>query len=681
MDVRLPDGTIVKNVPEGTTRKQVVEKLQKAPDQSFYKRAVSAVSNAVSPPREDIPEAPYIYQGADRQSLDMYRQNVDPTAQAVADQYGNTVWEGDQGRVYPDRPGFTLRDIPQFQTDATQFLQDAAPFIAGGSAVAPMRAAPAMASMAGIGGAASVARESAKEVTSGDGNFAQVPVDMALSALGEGGARVAFRVLRPVFTRMFGKSATNTPIMDDKGQFTQHGMRLLKIAQQGDNFDEVLSTELSRLQSTGTLTAEQAKRFNAFRKHGLSPTRAEVTRTATDFQNQQEAFKRSGAVRTAMEQTDEQIGRLFRDMRPNTQQSAGTAAVGLKESVEQADEAVSAAYKAAREAAPDARVVRVDDLVDTIRSYLPDNAASGGVVRSLVGELKRNGVQPGTRISVAQAEKIRQQMNNLYDPQNGYGNQLLRSLKQRLDDAVTEVAPDVFAGPRRMKADLESSLNRARVSRRDARSGQGFVRDVVNNKVDPNRMVDTLKRATTRADDIGEFRAVLPDDAWEGVKASVVDDMVENIFKGPQGETGAQATSRYRLENWVNRWGRDKLGRVFTEDEMGFLDDMSELLSYREPVSMTQQGKGPSAQGMKSAVDAILKRIPKVGDWAIDAVTSILDNVGDDRLARAVMNSMADDTAKVLTIAQRRALLESLRRQFTPVGGVASGSVVAEGQN
>ena len=39
MDVRMPDGTIITNVPEGTTKAQLMAKLGQAPEQPSFMRA------------------------------------------------------------------------------------------------------------------------------------------------------------------------------------------------------------------------------------------------------------------------------------------------------------------------------------------------------------------------------------------------------------------------------------------------------------------------------------------------------------------------------------------------------------------------------------------------------------------------------------------------------------------
>ena len=48
MDVQLPDGTVVKNVPEGTTRSQLMARMQKMSPESFQE--IKAEGNVVRPP-------------------------------------------------------------------------------------------------------------------------------------------------------------------------------------------------------------------------------------------------------------------------------------------------------------------------------------------------------------------------------------------------------------------------------------------------------------------------------------------------------------------------------------------------------------------------------------------------------------------------------------------------------
>lgn len=643
---------------------------------SMVSRAKNAVGEFFRPSdAEDIPEAPYLFQAGDEQSLDLYREGVDPTAQATTDARGRTVWGGEQGRVYPDHPNVNLRDVPQFFSDATDFSMDAAPLVAGGGQVAAMKYAPAMAKMAGIGGANALVRESAEEVAGGDGDFRQVPIEAVLSGAGEFGARALTRVFGPVFSRMFGDKA-DAPLVANNGQFTDEGLKLLEQAQQAGGFDDALSQELSTLTRQGALTADEAQRFNVFAKHSIEPTRANITRTADDWQLQQEALKRSGKVRSAVEQQDGQIRQAFDDMRPATDATAADAALGLRETVEEADQAVSAAYRAAREAAPDEKIVCTGDFYSAVRELLPDDARTRGVINSVWGRLEQNGIAPGNRISPKQAEELRIFLNGLYDSANPAGNAALRTMKDSLDESVARVSPDSFADARALKAGLESSLDRASVSRRDMRSGRGLVRDIVENRVDPDQLTSVLKRSSTRAADIADLQSAVSRKQWDGVRGSVFDDLTESVFRGPEGELGFQAGTRHRLEQWIKQWGGQKLAKILTQDERAFLKDMQMLFRYREPIAMTQQGKGPSAQGMAAAADRVIRRLPVVGDLSVDLLKVLTGAIGDERLAAKALQHMSQGTAQALTNAQRDALVSGLVRQAGGVRALPAAAVI-----
>jgi len=699
MDVRMPDGRIIKNVPEGTTRAQIMAKLGGVKQQpreeppGLFQRAVTGVVDMLNPEgyKEDIPELPYWYQGDPQHALDTYRQYDDPTARMDQDITGNTVFEGEKGRFYPDQPGFTFNDVPQFQTDAMKFANKAAPMIAGGVATAPAKFIPAVGSMLGIGAASGGATEGAESLLEGRKFDPSVPINEALiTGGGEVGARALFFLLKPLAARVWGPKAADVPMVKQSGELTDDGIKLLERAKTLPEAPEILDKELAKLTRQGALTTEEAQRANLFIKRGLQPTKAQVTRTADDFTAQQEALKRSGPVRSAIENQDVAIQRQFQDLAPKAPGRAPEAFDSITSRVGQADEAIDAAYKAVRESLPDEKLIKLPELTETVRQSHGEDALSGGVYSAVKGQLRNMGLideqwRPTGRMSPRQAEELRIYMNKI-GRANPDAQHLLSQYKQALDKDVEQFAgQDFFREARGQKATLEQSLNRTRAGRRDQRKASGLVRDIVENRIGREQLLPKINSAATRAEDLADLKQFLldagDDASWQAIRRDVLENITERAFKGAEGEQGVANITKTKLESALKPYSDDKLAVLFDAKERAFLKDMQELMRYREPVTGRQQGRGPSAMAI-GRVESLVRRLPYMGNIGADILKHVVQIAGDSAAARKALESGIGPTGKALTNAQaaavRKVFLDALGPKVTPVGGVVSGSIVAE---
>lgn len=684
MDVRLPDGTVIKNVPEDITKEALMARLSKA-DPGF----LDSVKAKVNPPSEDIRELPSFFQGDVDRAFELYtgtapefkhikrvqdREWYDPTAVKTTDEYGNVVFEGEKGRVYPDKPGFTMADIPQAVRATYDGLQVAAPSLAGGAAVAPLKAVPAALTMAGVGATSGGIREGYESAFEGRDYNPMVPVtEGAIDMAGEVGGRLLFRLLRPVAVRLFGKRGAQMELVTEDGQLTDDAIKILK----SDGGDELLQAELAKMQRNGALTAEEAERANVFIRNNLQPTRAQVTRTADDFQAQQEAFKRSGDVRTALEAQDRQVREGFEGL---VERSSGDPYQLVRDKVDEVDAVIDGLYKQAREAAPDVSNITTRRLSDALDAATGQDRASTGLLSAVKGKLKQMGAEDG--ITATQAEELRSFINSFYDSTTPVGKRLIAQFKDALDDDVfTVVGKDYFNKARAAKGQLEQSLNRTRAGRRDKRASKGLLRDVVENRVGPDEFLDKVRSKGVRADDLVDYREFLlsqegGEQAWNALRRDVLDDIISRTFKGAQGESGVVAGSRNNLEKALDQW-KTKLPVVFNKQERAFFDDMLTIMRYREPVPGTALGRGPSAQAVEFATERLIRRIPMMGDFGVDALRLLSQNVEELRMTRKVLDAGLNSTVRGIPEAQLNVIREELKRAFSPTGGAVAGAVIA----
>lgn len=715
MDVRMPDGTIITNVPEGTTKAQLMAKIQgqsfapqptqRAPeptpepedDRSLYQKAQGWIKDTVSPPREDIPELPYIYQGADESALEMYQQK-DPSAQMSQDEYGNPVFAGDSGRFYPDQPGLTLRDIPEFQTDATEFLQKAAPSIAGGAVVAPMRVIPAAATMFGVGSLSGGTREGAESVSEGRDYDYSVPlVEGAIDATGEVGGRILFKLLQPLAKKFFGAKSADIPMVKQDGTLTDEGAELLERARQDPEAGDALGVELAKLKEGKVLSPEEAKRAELFIKRDLSPTKAQVSRTADDFTAQQDALTETGPVRTAIEEQDIAIKGQLEGLRPDVAGGAPRAHDDITSLVKAADDDVREAYRLAREGSPETQFQ-----LNSLNAKLDALTASGNreamdIAAHMRADLTRKGltnpdnmvftggkqVNTANRANVNTAEAIRQQANGpIYESASPYQRQILRETKDAIDDDVqAAIGRDVFDAPRSRKAELEQSIDRTRQGGRDKRTNKGLVRDIVDNKIGREDIARKIKGVGTRAEDLSDLKQFFTsngmEDSWQAIRRDVIDDIIEVSFKGAEGEKGVAEITKKKLNDATKNYTDDKMAVLFNEQERGLFKDLKEIMRYREPVTGRHQGSGPSAVAIRK-VENVVSKLPFVGEFGEWMIKSVVDPI----TAKKILDSGVTKTGQQLTNAQVRAASEAILSSLktNPLGGTAAGLYIgAEG--
>ena len=358
----------------------------------------------------------------------------------------------------------------------------------------------------------------------------------------------------------------------------------------------------------------QAIRASKFMNLGMEPTRAQITRNATDFMEQQEAFKTSNRLRSALERQEGQISRLFDDRisatggAPVNDSNSLINTVMNREIIR--DNAIGEAYRMAREMAPGEKTVALDNLVSAIRRNSSENELTGGLYSAVVGDLKSRGIVQGRgikrvgKIDAETAEQIRQQLNVYFRSTNDLGRSRIRELKDALDeDVLSAYGDDVFKDARQAKADFERNLSRAKINKFDARQ-KNIVRDILENKIDPDRFVDqVITSKSTRAEDLEQLKRFVIGEgegqkAWNDTRAEALQFIKDSAFRGPVDENGYQAISRDSLQRALNKIGTPKLKVLFEPDELKFLKDVMDVAELREPVRGTAIGRGPSAQAI-----------------------------------------------------------------------------------
>lgn len=677
MDVRLPNGKIIKGVPEGTPKDEIKRKAiaagiaaeadfgmasrdaAPAPDQPAPAQADTNLTgrplsySEAQPPIEGLGDIlPRVGTAAKLAIQEATSFDEERMMNALRESYPGVKFERDaEGRAiadfteiggqrgYLNVPGADMRDVAQAGMAAVQY--GPAGRIAG--------AGKSLAGQAFRGAGASAATEAARDVTSqAAGGTEEVSAGNLdgwnISAAGGMGAAAPYaaRAVEGAVRRIAGRGI---PVLREDGGLTDEALDALRQARTSTG--ELDRTVAQRLQQQGVLTPEQAETFNLFRSQGVSPTRANLTQTADDWQLQQEGIKRSGTMRSAVDQQDAALARRGEELvertggQTSSQMDTGEQVFNaVTRKATDLDSRISQLYRDAYSRVSDEPAIAMNRTVNALRRNAGMNQRSNGTVTAIQSALRGSGVlgrgftQAGrmaprrvgvssekvfepNQISVRQAEKIRQDLNDLYSGANDQGRRIINQVKDSLDeDVFSTVGEDIFAQARKAKADFHREMARVRSSKFD-KNTQSVIEDVLENKIAPERMFEKLVvNKSTRTSDLKALRDYLRSgteeqvqqgtQAWNALRAEAIRHMVGKAT-GTAGRTegGGAVFNGNQFRKAMDQIGGERLRTLFGPDELKDLGALRKIGELRIPVSMTQQGKGPSAQAVAEVVDSI----------------------------------------------------------------------------
>lgn len=589
------------------------------------------------PPRQSGPEQLSLRQ----QAVDETIKDIWPTT-AFAISVGKGIENVGRGMgILPDPSEQSQEGMARLEkkfpisTTAGEITGEAAPFMVPGAKIGQLASVPLRVAASGVLGAAEggiLSNAEGQDIEKGAG----------LGAAFGMGAEVLFPIIgrlgRSVFQRIKGKPPVGA-ILDISGKPTPEFQEALE--QSGLSFEDLRDDAVQLINEGKAGDPAQAARKSFLESQGLKPTKAQVTRDAADFQAQQEAVKTSGRARSAIEEQESILSTRFNNsVRETTGDAYSPTNTVIDSVVNKAtvlDREIGSLYKEARELSPGAKNVEFKGLTEKIRKWLPADRRTGGNIEALMGDMKSKGIIDKDlkvigSVDVETAEDLRKMTNELYDPQNPFGNMVLRDIKDSLDEDVFKAAgEDVYKRARKAKFDFEKELSRAKISKFDSRK-QNLVRDILENKIDPDQMTEKVVFGKAwRPADLQQLKDYIGDAGpLNDLKADVLENIKNKSFIGPEDASGFKALSRSKLENTINKIGWKKINIIFDEPEIKFLKDMLKVSKLREPVRGTALGKGPSAQ----AIAALEK---KIGDLPlIGALVNIVDY---DAAGRAVLKA------------------------------------------
>jgi hypothetical protein len=569
------------------------------------------------------------FQGAltfDDQRLMRVIERSHPGVQFEQDENGHVIADFSAiggGRGYLNPPGMDQGDMQRVAVAAAQFAPGASLASQLGGGI--LRQGLAQGAAAGL---TEVARDIGSQIGGGTDEVSATNLDV-----GTIGVTAGFGALAPAIgsalSKVLAKSVPGrqVKVLNSDGTLSDDALRM--ISESADPA-AVSRSVAAQLVDDGVLTPEQAKTFNLFRSQGVNPTRANLTQTADDWQLQQSSIKNSGPLRTAVDQQDVALasrGQQLADATGGTPGDLYSTGQSIHSAVSRRaldeDQMINGLYRMARDRASDSSVVGVNSTVTKLREVAQQDTLSGGAVSAIKGELQRRGLmnnkwRPQGRMTVEQAEEIRQVMNQFYgNTQNPQAREVIKTLKSALDDDVFRATgDDLFKEARAARAQFSRNIERSRVNKFD-KSQKSLVQDILDNKINPEQVFErVVVQRGYGVDDLRGLRNYLtngtPEQVAQGQQAlndmrrQAIDFMFDRATSGAGRTEVGVAFNGTGFRKAMDQIGSRKLEVLFTPDEMRSLAAVRSITEARIPVTMTQQGRGPT----EVAMEALQRELP-----------------------------------------------------------------------
>lgn len=382
-----------------------------------------------------------------------------------------------------------------------------------------------------------------------------------------------------------------------------------------------------------------AERERAFDELGLRITEAQRSRDPDLFAQQNKAEYEGGAVSDVLRQQEAGIAGAVERQAVETggvassNQTLRQAAVDKAEAL---DNEINRLYNVAREQAPTESIispVATRNYLDRVRTA---SESLNNVPGSLIAEMRKLGVldanmNPVGRLTIQQAEELRQFANRLYKEGNREINAVVREFKDSLDDDVfrsvdnnagAQAGQNLFVQARTAKREFEQSLSRKPLDRFD-RNKTAIVRDIIDNKGNIENLSKRLISGNYTKDDLADLKNYLTtgteaqivagQQAWDDLRRDAIEFIQERAFTGRAGITGNKSISSSALDKALKDIGEGKMAVLFSQAERDFINNL------RTVASGVEVPKGAKAYTADTAAVELSKRLDIPGmNWFIE---------------------------------------------------------------
>jgi hypothetical protein len=635
MDVRLPNGTIIKNVPEGTSKEAI---MQKAIASGLAKPIDFGIQPEVKPSTNEQP-------------------SVDQAGMPQLSMYENPATTG--GIKQPEKQ-YGLRDL-------------AAPLEVGATAVTG-----ALSSLQGVATGIVDAitsgkigsEEGVKLIEQSMQDYARAGTYQPKSQSAQDALQVAGETLGALPPVVGAFSPSQLAAAGQSAKMTAQVAPTLarESAQVAKQTVQSAMPQASSVRSMGA--AEVPGEVVQYQKFQDLPV--PVTPTMSDlavgddrfawkqFENEIAKDADLGAkVRDAAAVKNSQIQQNFDEFidmtgttlpETNYQYATGNKVVdALYGGLEADKKRVNNAYQVAREKGELAAPVPQERL-DTISRFINDNRAKrtnapvlqGFVDEAFVKEVGEGSLADGTfrlkPLTIEQAETMRQEVNRLTDQANAQDIRYASEIKKMIDDAQEGLGGNAFKSARKQARQMYDKYENYQLIDQLLSEKKGYKDARV-----PAEMVVQKAVMSGSVDDLKQFRSVLQRSgadgmaAWRDVQAAVLRSIRDGAVKGKSAvdNTGlikAQAGAINKAVDNLDKNG--KLDLIFGKQDADKLRLLSEVSSR-----VAEQMPGTFNSSNNMAWVSMMKKIPIVGgtiDVIQDAASLVRDNKTRAKVRQAV---------------------------------------------
>lgn len=660
MDVRLPDGTIISNVPDGTTKADLVTKLQKngmaVPAEWLQQSAPAAPANPVQEAgravNRGISDLPRQVGLAGRYGLEGLANAAQVFTEPVAGLMRmagiNTAPLGQVATSAADAIGLPKpRDeLERVVGDATRLVAGAGAGLGGaqqlaklpglaGSVGSALSTAPTaqLTSAAGGGGLSGLSREG------GGDELQQAAAGLIGGVAGgfapglvQGAAAGVKRALTPKMTPQQLDAQINVIFERSGGDYSQIPERAR----------QALRTELrSALQAGKEVNADAVRRLADFQATGLTPTRGMVTQDPVQITREMNLAKMGansaddqlqGMARIQNQNNTRLIGNLNEAGASRGDQfRAGESAIGsiLGRDAQKAA-SVTGLYDQARDTAGRSAQLNGRAFADRVSEVLDQNLLGGALPPQVEQHINR--ISAGqVPFDVNYAEQLKTLMGNLQRNTNdGQTRMALGMVRRALDDTplmqqASQAAPGGIpmlggAGGTNLGQESIDAFNAARQAARERFAWQESGRPVAQ-AIGGAQPDDFFQKYVIKGT-VADARNLANNVPVGEMRDAIVNHLKDKALGGAADEVGKFSQSAYNKA--LSQIGDKKLALFFQPEEIENLKRVGRVASYTQvqPVGSAVNNSNSGALLLGRGLD-MMRNIPVLGPMVSPAVQNV----------------------------------------------------------
>lgn len=688
MDVRLPDGTIIKNVPDGTTKADLVAKLQNngmavpsewlqaAPQSQPVQETGRAINRGLS----DIP----------RQLGLTARYALEGPAQA-AQVFTEPIAGLMRMAGIPTRPigeiassAANALGLPKPQTSQERVVGDAARLLAGtGGMLGASRGLAQLPGIVGNVGAGMAANPTAQlTAATGAGTMGGLSREGGGNELQQAGAALIGGVVGGMVPGVANAAVNAGRRMFNQLTPAQMDVQISSVLQRaGMDYSQVpeRARQSLRSQMQDALRAGQeldpaaVRRLAEFQMVGATPTRGMVTQDPVRITQEMNLAKlgantADGQLQGLARVQNQNNARLIELM---NEQGAGrgdpfragqVAIDAIQGQDDRLAQNVSSLYQRARDTS--GRSAALDGAAFTrAANQALDEGLLGGALPSDVAQHMNRIARGEVPFTVDYAEQLKTRIGALQRAtSDGSARMALGTVRRALDEApLSSIAPNDASGgvvaPVLGRESIDA-FNQARQAARSRFAWQESGRPVeaALNGAQPDRFVQQFVVNGTVAD----ARNLARNAPTSEVRDAIMAHLKEKALNGAADEVGKFSQSAYNKA--LNQIGDRKLSLFFSPNELAQLRTAGRVASYmqNQPVGSAVNNSNSGALLLGNGMDA-LRNIPIIGP----NIGQPLQNISINLQQRAAQNVAPG----LLAVQPRVPLYQGLLAPATVFGG------------